>query len=159
MAMSLTPLAHIRWGVRTGRLSDHEVSVRSERFWPYMVELGAVGCSYLAMRILNAPQLMNALVLSVGMGMVIITGVTLFWKMSMHVSIASGTTMIIVLLYGKLWIPLFLVVPAVGWSRYILDHHSAAQAAAGAVIGALVPVVVFRAMRLSTGAAQEEIAQ
>ena len=154
-AMSLTPLVHIRWGVHTGRISDHEVSVRKERLWPYMVELGAVGCSYLAMRTLKAPRLMTGLVLSVATGMVIITGVTLFWKMSMHVSVASGTVMLVVLLYGKAWIPLFLFVPAVGWSRYILDHHSVAQAAAGAVIGALVPVVVFRAMRLTTIAAQD----
>jgi hypothetical protein len=25
-ALGLTPLVHIRWGVRTGRLSDHEIS-------------------------------------------------------------------------------------------------------------------------------------
>ena len=47
--------------------------------------------------------------------------------------------MLIVLLYGEQWMPLFLFVPTVGWSRYVLDHHSVAQAAAGAVIGASVP--------------------
>jgi hypothetical protein len=147
-AMSLTPVVHIRWGVRTGRLSDHEISVREERLWPHMAELGAVGCSYLAMRTLKAPRLMTGLVISVATGMTIITGVTLFWKLSMHVGGSAGTVMLIVLLYGKQWIPLFLFIPAVGWSRYVLDHHSVAQAVAGAVIGASVPVIVFRIMRL-----------
>lgn len=157
-AMSLTPLVHIRWGVRTGRLSDHEITVRRERFWPYMAELGAVGCSYLAMRTFNAPRVMTAMVLSVATGMVIITGVTLFWKMSMHVSGTSGTVMLITLLYGKQWIPLFLFIPVVGWSRYVLDHHTVAQAAAGAVIGASAPVIVFWAMRpMSDSAVSEEM--
>jgi hypothetical protein len=148
-ALSLTPLVHIRWGVRTGRLSDHEISVRAERFWPYMAELAAAGCSYLLMQSLKAPKVMTGMVLSVATGMVIITGVTLFWKISMHVSGAAGTVMLIVLLYGKQWIPLFLFIPVVGWSRYVLEHHSGAQAATGAVLGSLVPVIVFRAMHLS----------
>jgi hypothetical protein len=146
-AMSLTPLVHIRWGVSTGRFSDHEITVRQERFWPYMAELSAVGCAYLAMRSLKAPRIMIAMVVSVATGMAIITGVTLFWKMSMHVSGAAGTVTLVVLLYGKQWIPLFLVLPVVGWSRYVLDHHTVAQAAAGAAIGALAPLVVFRMMR------------
>ncbi|MGH2346624.1 MAG: hypothetical protein ACRDG4_15470 [Chloroflexota bacterium] len=50
--------------------------------------------------------------------------------------------------YGKQCLPVFLFVPAVGWSRHVLEHHTAAQAAAGAVIGALTPLAVFRAMRL-----------
>jgi hypothetical protein len=62
---------------------------------------------------------------------------------------SAGTVMLIVLLYGKRWIPLFLFIPAVGWSRYVLDHHSVAQAVAGAAIGASVPVIVFRIMRLT----------
>ena len=148
LAMTLTPFVHVRWGVRSGRLSDHDVSIRQERFWPYMGELGATGCSYLLMRGLGAPRLMTGMVLSVGVGITAVTGVTLFWKMSMHVTGASGTAMLLVLVYGKRCLPVFLLVPAVGWSRYVLEHHTAAQAAAGAVIGVLAPLVVFRAMRL-----------
>jgi hypothetical protein len=91
---------------------------------------------------------MTGLVLTVATGMVIITGVTLYWKMSIHVGGTSGTIMIMVLLYGQGWIPVFLFVPAVGWSRYVLEHHTVAQAAAGAIIGALVPVMVIRLLEL-----------
>ncbi len=37
-AMSMTPLVHIRWGMRTGRLSGREISARAERLWPYMAD-------------------------------------------------------------------------------------------------------------------------
>ncbi len=108
-----------------------------------------IASSYLAIRILKAPRLMTGPVLSVATGMTIITGVTLFWKMSMHVNGASGTIMLIVVLYGKQWNSDFLFIPAVGWSRCILDHHSVGQVAAGAVIGASVLVVVFLSMHLT----------
>jgi hypothetical protein len=113
-----------------------------------MTELEAVGCSYALMRGLGAPRLMTGMVLSVGVGIAAVTGVTLFWKMSMHVTGASGTAMLLGLVYGKGCLPVFLLVPAVGWSRYVLEHRTAAQAAAGAVIGALAPLFVFRTMRL-----------
>ena len=100
LAMTLTPFVHARWGVRSGRLSDHDVSIRQERFWPYMGELSAIGCSYLLMRGLEAPRLMTGMVLSVGVGITAVTGVTLFWKTSMHVTGASGTAMLLVLVYG-----------------------------------------------------------
>jgi membrane-associated phospholipid phosphatase len=148
LAMSLTPFAHVRWGVRTGRLSDHEVSVRQERFWPYMAELGAIGSSYLLMRVLGAPKLMTAMVLSVGLGVSTVTAVTLLWKVSMHVTGTAGTATLLVLIYGKRWIPVFLIVPAVGWSRHVLDHHTPSQIATGAAIGTLAPLMVFRAMHL-----------
>lgn len=147
LAMSLTPFVHVRWGVRTGRLSDHDVSIRQERFWPYMTELGAIGGSYLLMRTTGAPPLMTAMVVSVGLGIGTVTAVTLFWKISMHVTGASGTATLLVLVYGKPWLPLFLLVPAVGWSRYVLEHHTVGQTLAGAAAGALAPLLVFRAMR------------
>jgi membrane-associated phospholipid phosphatase len=124
-----------------------------------MAELGAAGCSYLLMRSLEAPKVMTAMMLSVATGMVIITGVTLFWKISMHVSGAAGTVMLIVLLYGKQWIPLFLFIPVVGWSRSILEHHSVAQAATGAMLGSLVPAIVFRAMHLSPRASSDPLSK
>ena len=119
-----------------------------------MTELGAIGSSYILMRALGAPRLMTAMVVSVGVGITAVTGVTLVWKVSMHVTGASGTATLLVLIDGKRWLPVYLFVPAVGWSRYVLDHHTPAQAAAGAAIGTLAPLVVFRAMHLALEVAE-----
>jgi hypothetical protein len=154
LAISFTPFVHIRWGVRTGRLSDHHISIRQERLLPYLTELSAVCCAYLLMRALRAPRLMSGLVLSVAAGMVIVSGVTIAWKISMHVTGAAGTVMILVLLSDHRWAPLFLLVPVVGWSRHVLEHHTVTQVAAGALLGAVTPLVVFHLMGLPERAAQ-----
>jgi len=147
-AMTLPSLVYVRYGVRTGRLSDHEVSVRQERFWPYMGEIAAVLGAYGIMRVLRAPREMTALVVSVAAAMMTITGVTLVWKMSMHVVGTAGAATVLVLLYGKRAAPALALVPLVGWSRYVLEHHTVAQIVAGAVVGAGSPLIIFRQMGL-----------
>lgn len=146
--MTLPSLVYVRYGVRTGRLSDHEVSVREERFWPYMGEIAAVVASYGIMRALRAPREMTALVVSVAGAMMTITGVTLVWKMSMHVVGTAGAATVLVLLYGKRAAPALALIPLVGWSRYVLEHHTVAQIVAGGLVGAAAPLIVFRKMGL-----------
>jgi membrane-associated phospholipid phosphatase len=144
--ITLVPLIHIRWGVRTGRISDSQVSVRQERLVPYLAQLATVGLTYALLRRLQAPRLVTAVVVSVAGGMVVITGVTTVWKMSMHVTGAAGTATVIALLYGKPALPVLGLIPLVGWSRYVLDHHTPAQSAAGAALGAAAPIIVFHYM-------------
>lgn len=146
--MTLPSFVHVRYGVRTGRFSDAEISLRHQRFWPYMGELAAVLASYGMMRALRAPKEMTALVVSVAGGMVAVTGITLVWKISMHVVGTAGAVTVLTLLYGKKVSPLFVLVPLVGWSRHTLEHHSPAQIAAGAAVGAAAPLIVFREMGL-----------
>ncbi len=150
-AMTVPSFVHVRYGVRTGRLSDHDVSVRQERFWPYMGEIAAVAASYGLMRTLRAPREMTALVVSVAGAMVVITGVTLVWKMSMHVVGTAGAVTVLVLLYGSPMLPLVALVPLVGWSRYMLKHHTLAQVIGGGLVGAAAPLIVFHAMGLLDG--------
>ncbi len=146
--ITVPSFVHVRYGVRTGRLSDHEVSVRQERFWPYMGEIAAVATSYGLMRALHAPREMTALVVSVAGAMVVVTGVTLVWKMSMHVVGTAGAATVLVLLYGRRATPALVLIPLVGWSRYVLEHHSLGQIVAGGLVGAAAPLIVFRRMGL-----------
>jgi len=37
-------------------------------------------------------------------------------------------------------------VPAIAWSRYVLDHHSPAQGVEGALLGFVLPLLIFRWM-------------
>lgn len=154
--MMLPSLVYVRYGVRTGRLSDHEVSVREERFWPYMGEIAAVLTSYGLMRVLRAPREMTALVVSVAGAMMTVTAVTLVWKMSMHVVGTAGTATVLVLLYGRRAAPALALIPLVGWSRYALEHHTVAQIVAGGVVGAAAPLIVFRRMGLLDSLPQHE---
>ncbi len=144
--ITLAPAIHIRWGLRTGRFSDPDISVRQERLVPYVAQIATLGATYALLRRLHAPRLVVAVVISVAGAIVIITGVTTFWKMSMHLVGTAGTATVLVLLYGKRALPLLGMIPLVAWSRYVLDHHTPAQALAGAALGAAAPLVVFHQM-------------
>jgi membrane-associated phospholipid phosphatase len=39
---------------------------------------------------------------------------------------------------GPAWLPLVLLIPAVGWSRVVLRAHTMAQVVAGSLFGGLV---------------------
>ncbi len=86
------------------------------------------------------------MVISVAGAIVVMTRVTTVWKMSMHLTGAAGTATVLVLLYGRRALPLMGLVPLVAWSRYVLDHHTPAQALAGAALGAAMPLLVFYQM-------------
>ncbi|MDQ0871252.1 membrane-associated phospholipid phosphatase [Arthrobacter sp. V1I9] len=46
--------------------------------------------------------------------------------------------MIAVLMLGAPWLPLLLLIPAVGWSRVVLRAHTVAQVVAGSLFGGVV---------------------
>lgn len=144
--ITLAPFIHIRWGLRTGRLSDPEITVRQERLIPYAAQIGTLGVTYALLRRLHAPRLIIAIVISVAGAIVVITGVTTVWKMSMHLVGTAGTATVLTLIYGKRALPLVGLIPLVAWSRYVLDHHTPAQALAGAALGAAAPLIVFQTM-------------
>jgi len=87
--MTLPPVIHIRWGLRTGRPSDPEITVRQERLVPYLAQIATLSVTYGLLRRLRAPRLVIAVVISVAGAIVIITGVTTVWKMSMHLTGAA----------------------------------------------------------------------
>jgi membrane-associated phospholipid phosphatase len=45
---------------------------------------------------------------------------------------------IAVLMLGPAWLPLLLLIPAVGWSRVVLRAHTVAQVVAGSLFGGIV---------------------
>lgn len=61
--------------------------------------------------------------------------VTVGWQISIHMSVAGGTVMILVLVFGPQVLPAALIAAAVGWSRLVLEAHTAAQLLAGTALG------------------------
>jgi membrane-associated phospholipid phosphatase len=50
---------------------------------------------------------------------------------------------ILTLLFGPWLVPAYLLVALTGWSRVALKDHSAAQAVAGSVLGAVAAVITY----------------
>jgi membrane-associated phospholipid phosphatase len=132
------PLAYVLVLVKLGKLSDHHVSDRKQRAPLLMLALVSVVLGLLALHAVHAPVSVSVMVLALIGGIAVLAAISLVWKISGHASAISSAAVIAVLMFGPLWLPLLLLVPAVGWSRVVLRDHTRGQVIAGSLFGGVV---------------------
>ncbi len=141
--MVLPPILLLLWGVKTGRVSNWDMSVRSERVRALMVFSVFLLFDYFLILRLGIPPLVR---MFSAMG-VIFTGfflVTLKFKLSGHM-----TTLVFFLVTCTVWFgmavwPLLILVPLVAWSRLILKRHTLGQVVVGSGYGLAVALLCFQ---------------
>ena len=134
----VVPLMLLLVLVRLGKVTDHHVSERKQRAPVLLMALGSIVAGLLVLEAVGAPGSVIAMVLAVVGGVVVLAGVSPFWKISGHAAAISSSAVIAVLMLGPAWLPLLLLIPAVAWSRVVLRAHTRAQVVAGALFGGLV---------------------
>ena len=134
----VVPLMLLLVLVRLGKVTDHHVSERKQRAPVLLMALGSIAAGLLVLEAVGAPGSVIAMVLAVVGGVVVLAGVSPFWKISGHAAAISSSAVIAVLMLGPAWLPLLLLIPAVAWSRVVLRAHTRAQVVAGALFGGLV---------------------
>ncbi len=132
------PLAYVLLMVRLGKLSDHHVSDRKERAPLLMLALVSVVLGLVVLNLIHAPMSVSAMILALIGGITVLAAVSLVWKISGHASAISAAVVIVALMFGPAWLPLLLLVPAVGWSRVVLRDHTRGQVIAGSLFGGMV---------------------
>jgi membrane-associated phospholipid phosphatase len=124
--------------VRLGKVTDHHVSDRRQRAPVLLMALASSVAGLLVLNAVGAPESVIAMILGVVGGVVVLAGVSPFWKVSGHAAAISSSSVIAVLMLGPAWLPLLVLIPAVGWSRVVLRAHTLAQVIAGSLFGGLV---------------------
>ncbi|GAA3269388.1 hypothetical protein AAU01_23660 [Paenarthrobacter aurescens] len=132
------PLAYVLVMVKLGRITDHHVSDRRQRPALLLMTLGSVLVGLLVLHLLNGPAGVAVMIIALIGGIGVLAVVSAFWKMSGHASALSAAVVITILMFGPAWLPLLLLVPAVGWSRLVLRAHTLAQVIVGSLFGAVV---------------------
>ena len=132
------PLLVLLGLVRLGKVTDHHVSNRKQRAPVLLMALASVVAGLLVLQAANAPRSVMVMVLAIIAGIIVLAAVSPFWKLSGHAAAVSSAAVISVLMLGPAWLPLLLLVPAVGWSRVVLRAHTLAQVVAGSLFGGLV---------------------
>ncbi|MFE6841298.1 hypothetical protein [Streptomyces sp. NPDC057686] len=131
----VVPVGIITFGVRRGALTDQHIRVRRQRIVPMALSLVSVVAGLTLLRVLGAPGEVFALVVAMLVGLVSSLLVTVGWQISIHMSVAGGTVMILLLVFGPRMLPAALIAAAVAWSRLVLRAHTPAQLLAGTVLG------------------------
>ncbi|ROQ96015.1 PAP2 superfamily protein [Streptomyces sp. 2132.2] len=129
------PIAIIAVGVRRGSLTDPHIRVRGQRIVPMALSLLCVVAGAVLLRALGAPAEVFALVVAMLVGLVSSLLVTVAWQISIHMSVAGGAVMILLLVFGPRVLPAVLIAAAVAWSRLVLRAHTPAQLLAGTALG------------------------
>ncbi|MGI5270973.1 hypothetical protein ACQEUU_17595 [Nonomuraea sp. CA-218870] len=134
------PAAVIAAGVRSGRLDSHHIVDRSRRPGPLLAAVAGVLGALVLLAWLGAPLLLLAVVTAMLAALAVAVPVTLRWKISFHAAVCAGT--VVVLAYVLPAAPVLTagaaLVALVCWARVRLTHHTPAQVAVGAAVGALV---------------------
>lgn len=143
----LLPFLYLLRGVRRRQFTDHHVSVRWQRPLPLSVGVASVLVGLGLMVMLRAPLELVALVVAMAVGPAVSLLVTLVWEISIHVAVAAGAIVILVLVFGPQFLAAAPLVALVGWARVEVGDHTPMQVVAGAVLGATVAAVVFTLLR------------
>lgn len=141
------PLVLLLVLVRLGKVTDHHVSDRKQRAPVLLMALASIVAGLLVLYAAGAPESVVAMVLAVVAGVVVLAGVSPFWKISGHAAAISSSAVIAVLMLGAPWLPLLLLIPAVGWSRVVLRAHTLAQVVAGSFFGGVVMAGIWWALQ------------
>jgi hypothetical protein len=122
---------------RRARVGDFWISARAERLSPALFLLAAFVGLLGTLALLDAPRDLLLLTLSMGLASATVAFITLFWKASAHCTVAGHAAAAGLLLLGPLGLIFTLALPLVLWARITLRAHTAPEALAGAVVGAL----------------------
>ena len=140
LAVELTAAAAVAGYVlfmrRRSRVGNFWISTRAERLTPALFLLAAFVALLTALVLLDAPQNLSLLTLSMGLASAAVAGITLLWKASAHCTVAGHAVAAGLLILGPLGLVFLLVLPLVLWSRVSLKAHTLSQTLTGAVVGA-----------------------
>ena len=143
----LMPILFIAWRVHSGKISDLHMKERQERIVPFAVSIGCAILAWQVLRMMNAPSILPLIAAITLVELVVMLLITFAWQISMHamsISVAVVATGIVFGAAPALFVSPLL--PIVGAARLRLERHTLAQVIAGAVVGALIPLIVLAVM-------------
>jgi membrane-associated phospholipid phosphatase len=142
--LSIGPLIYVVIGVRTGKLSDLDVSRRSERAGPFLFGIISTSIGLLVLSLVHGPKDLQTALILTAISAVILMVTTLWWKISIHASTMAGAATMLTVLYGMALLPLFLLLVLVSWSRVVLRRHTVAQVVAGSLLSIVLSLAILK---------------
>lgn len=126
---------------RRARVGDFWISARAERLTPALFLLAAFVVLLAILFLLDAPQDLFLLTLSMGLASAAVALITLLWKASAHCTVAGHAAAAGLMLLGPLGLVFLPILPLVVWSRIVTGAHTLPQTLTGTAVGAAFAVL------------------
>jgi hypothetical protein len=134
----IPPLAYVVRLVRTGQLDDIHMPDRRSRLKPLAVMIGWGGTCMLLLYLWGAPLILIEVMLVTIAYLLVMSIVTLFWKISFHSSAITAAASIGIVVGDVTtgWsMAALILIPVIGWARIRLRRHTWRQVCAGCLVG------------------------
>jgi membrane-associated phospholipid phosphatase len=135
LVVVVPPVTLLYVAVHLKKVTNWDLSNRRQRVDALMVFLGMFAIDMVIIRILNI-SLMTNIFIFFFITLIVFFCITLFWKVSGHLSTATIFLSLLVHWYGWVWWPILFALPILAWSRVTLGRHTTAQTIGGIVLGA-----------------------
>ena len=143
IGITVAPFVYILRGVRRGTLTDQHLSLREQRIFPLLFGLVCAAAVFFVLFLLHASLILIATIVAIFVGGIIALIITRVWKISMHLVGVAGSTTVLTVVYGPLFLLLTMLVILVGWARWREHAHTPLQAVAGVALAVGVTLAIF----------------
>ena len=129
--------------VKKGYFTDLDISQREQRPL-FFTLLAFFAVMYLiALFYFQGPLVLFISLSGIFFSLVVFSFVNTRIKASVHVASITALIFAFSLLYNGIFILLLFLIPLIGWSRVKIHRHSKNEVLIGAIIGILIPLVMF----------------
>lgn len=142
--LSIGPLLYILVAVRMGKISDIDVSRRTERAGPFLFGISSVLVGWLVLIIAQGPANLQTVLIITAVSGIVMMVTTLWWKISIHASTMGGAATMLTAFYGAIMLPTFLLLILVSWSRVVLRRHTVLQVVAGSLVSIALTLLLLK---------------
>ncbi len=144
LALSILPVLSVMvYLIRKEKLEGISIRVRKQRHRIYLLATICAVVSCVVLFRWGAPLMLVASFAAGLSAIVIFMCINFLWKISVHTAFVTSSVTLLIILFGPIGAVSTVLLPLIGWSRIELEHHSPAQVAIGALLAALIIVVVF----------------
>ena len=130
------------FSIKLGR-TDGDIPDRTLRYRPMLLGTASYMVGTGALYLMDAPRIMTVLMLCYALVTLVMTIITVYWKISIHSVGVVGPSMALAVTFWPWGLLYILLLPPIAWSRYVLKRHTPAQLVAGAAMGFIITGIMF----------------
>lgn len=136
----IIPVLYLIIAPKLGWVGEWDMKSKEERKPIFILMTVLTLISFFIVRFFGNSFLFNLEIIFLSL-LVILFGITNFWKISLHTSLNTASVILINFLFGWKLSLLYVIIPIIYWARLRLRKHTQKQLVAGVIITAFITML------------------